>query len=164
MRSLPHCETCHGLDLSKLQPNPRLRVLGDTPRHWIMSSELKASVHDSSRSGSYNGHSFRGCMTCLMLSKAVETLVTQAQLVGDLQGATFDDVKYRIAFTDKPESEDMRVGDRWSKGVKSGRPGSQSLHFVLRVTPPGSDPDSFQEEFTAELYTPPGGKLPLYNR
>ncbi|KAF8228989.1 HET-domain-containing protein [Tricholoma matsutake] len=158
MRSLPRCQTCYDLDLSKI-PKPHRNgescSIGQVAYHWIKSSELTASAHDSFRPGSYNGNSFRGCMTCLMLSKAAETLITQAQLVGNPQGGKFDDLEYQIAITDKDEDEG--VGEKWSKKIKSGRPGSQSLHFILRVTPPGSKQrGSFQEEFNVELYIPPG--------
>lgn len=166
MRSLPRCQTCYDLDLSKI-PKPHRNgescSIGQVAYHWIKSSELTASAHDSFRPGSYNGNSFRGCMTCLMLSKAAETLITQAQLVGNPQGGKFDDLEYQIAITDKDEDEG--VGEKWSKKIKSRRPGSQSLHFILRVTPPGSKQrGSFQEEFNVELYIPPGGKLPPYDR
>jgi hypothetical protein len=159
MPSSPRCKTCFDLDLSKI-PKPHRDgnscSIGQVAYHWIKSSQLRSSARDSSRPSSYNGNRFSGCLTCFILSNAIETLITQAQLVDTPRGGRFEDLEYQIAITDK--DEDAGIGEKWSKKVRSGRPGSKSLRFVMRVTPPGRQ--DFQEEFDVELYTPPGGKLP----
>jgi hypothetical protein len=159
------CKTCFDLDLSRI-PKPHLDPdecsVGQAAYHWITSSQLRSSARNSSRPRGYNGNQLLGCLTCRMLSNAIETLIFQAQLVDRLRGVRAENLEYQIAITDK--DEDLGVGEKWSRQVRTERPGSESLCLVLRVTPPpsrGQDGDT-QEEYEVELYTPPDGKFPIY--
>jgi hypothetical protein len=78
-----------------------------------------------------------------MLTSAIETLITQAQLV---DAPRVEDLQYQIV-----------IGD----DGPNGRPAEKSLYVILRIAPHGKEQaENYSEQFVVELYTPRGGKLP----
>ena len=159
MPFLQSCSLCYDLKLEKLPKlykDPYAYSIGQVPRYWIRSQELRSSAVKAKRG--------RGCRTCRMLRDAIDTLISQGGLtdMGSILPPKTRELEYQIAILD---GENHNAYKNEKKEGRKGRAGSQSLRLKLRCNVDGGYWDSqgrgFMEEFDVELFTPPDGMLLL---